>query len=619
MNTTIKKYLRIRNESNLITAKLQYVRVTGFEVVPQAFTILPNSSRRISIVIKPTSLKLEDAIVFRIKNSYSSSQCQSSKAGLQDENYLTHAIKFKFNIILNKDPKDVLVQSLHKLQEPDPKYTYINKELEIYNRRKKTATYYLHDCKPSSNKKYIMEKFSTGNEKCNSTKMQKLRNVDDFCKPIYGKISTYDLFDIMFLPFVIDFGRVGLSTYGEQEVIIKNCTEYDITIQLYKDTCVLYTEDKLTNITLKLKSLSEITVKIFCLGFVEGNFRGTFEYIINKKYSRKQAYLLQVGNPTLMIQEKCLKFGMVTSDSFVTSVPVRIFNHFNVFIHFAWEELHSETPFEVIPVSGLIPPHSCKICDVIYSCKPTKTQTHEIDLVSKCKVNKIVPIELSVITRKLSIKFLQTAVIFKDIPLNIETAQKVKLENSSREIALFHIVEPLIPGLIIEPMYGIIRPKTIIIFEIVVKISCVLEFAFDIYVKINNKENAILPVSGNIIEPKIMIYPKNIYMTRIPCHMIAYIPVTFQNLSSLRTEVQILDTGDENIFNIFIAQGNEKHRVLEFYIDGGQSKTVYIKIFDIFRKEYDIYIPFRINGLLGPPNQDSLSTELQYYTGEYEL
>ncbi|KAJ8729394.1 hypothetical protein PYW08_000975 [Mythimna loreyi] len=212
----------------------------------------------------------------------------------------------------------------------------------------------------------------------------------------------------------------------------------------------------------------------------------------------------------------------------------------------------------------------------------------------------------------------EQAVTLKDIPLNLETIEKVKLENSSREIAFFHVVEPLIPGIRMEPMFGTIRPKMIMTFDIIIKISCVMEFVFDICVKINNKENVMLPITGNAVEPKILIHPKNIYMARIPCYMVSYVPVTFQNFGMVKTEVEVLDTDDENIFDVYIAIGNEKQRVYEFSVEAGQSKIVYIKVRDIFRREYEMYIPFKINGLLGPPDGNPLSTELQYYIGEYE-
>lgn len=615
MNAKVTKYVRIRNESNLIAAKMKYVRVTGFEVTPHAFSIPPNSSRRLSITIKPTCLKIGNKLTFQIRNPHDISDDKISP----DENFLTYSISLESNVIYNKRPKIVEIESLHNLCEKHPRYTYLNEELTMHSKRKEMAWKYLEISKTLHAKKPVVERFSTGKDKCTYEMPPEIKKGDpNFCKHVTKKISTYGLFDISFLPFEIDFGRVGLSTYGENQLTIKNNSKYDTIINLLKDNCVLYTADKVNYFQVKLKAFAETQVTIYCLGFVEGNYEGTFEYTIDHKYQRKHPYRLQVGNPTLMVLEKSLKFGMVTTESFVTSVPVRIYNHFNVSVDFYWTELNPDTPFEIIPSSGSIPQHTCKICDVIYVCKATKTKTHEVDLISESKVQKVVPLELSVITRKLSIKFLQPAVIFKDIALNIETIERVKLENSSREIALFHVVEPLIPGLRIEPMCGTIRPKMVITFEIIVKISCILEFAFDIYVKINNKENVILPVSGNVVEPKLIIHPKYIYMSRVPCNMVTYVPVTFQNISTLKTFVEVLDTGDDNIFNVYIALGNEKQRVFDFDVEGGQSKTVYIKVFDIFRREYEMFIPFKINGLLGPPDFNTWSTELQHYIGEYE-
>lgn len=616
MNTRETKCVRFRNDSNVIAAKFQYVRISGCEVTPEKFTLPPNSSRRVSVTVKPKTFKQQNCFYFRVRNPHD----DDKKLTEDDANFLTYKVTMKWNVILNKKPVFTSPESMHKICEQDIKYTYIDEELTAHLKLKAKATDFLQICKASHKVIQKKERLCTGIVKCYPEIIiqpkPSLDNKYNFCKKPPQKVNTYEVFDVFILPFNVDFGKIGLNTYGENQILLKNNSKYDVVIKLFEDNCVLYTEHRVKHFTLKLKPSSETKVIVFCLGFREGNYSGTFEYSVDNKYQRKHPYKLQVGTPILVVQERLLKFGMVTNEGFTTSVPVKICNNYNLPVSFYWEELHADTPFEIIPKRGIIPHHTSKICDVIFVCKVTKSKTHEVNFVSEPK--EIIPIELNVITRKLSIKFLQPAVVFKDIALNLETIEKVKLENSSREIALFYVVEPLIPGLIIEPMSGTIRPKTLMTFEIKVKISCVLEFSFDIYVKINNKENVILPVSGNVVEPKILIHPKNIYMSRVPCYMITYVPVTFQNLTPLRSVIEVLDTGDDNIFNVYILVGNEKQRVFEFNVEGGQTKTVFIKVYDIFRREYEMYVPFKINGLLGPPNENSWSTELHHYIGEYE-
>ncbi|XP_072937336.1 uncharacterized protein [Epargyreus clarus] len=618
INTKVTKYVRIHNHSNVM-AVLQYVRVTGFEVLPQKFNLPPNSSRRLSVTIKPTCLKVKNVVSFEIRNPHNLFDEKSTHIKIEnDGNYITYLVSFRLNIVFEKYAKETSIESLHKLNELNPKYTYINEELFEHIKRKEMTKQYLRIPDPSHKKKPLIKYCSIGDLCFPKSISNPDVQTKNFCKKSKSYITVFDLFDVVLLPYSIKFGKVGLFTYGEHYLIIRNNTKYGVTIELLKDKHIQYSEERKSTLKIKLNSHMETNITIFCFGHVCGNASGTFNYIIDQKFYRKHSYHLQVGNPTLMVYEKNLKFGMVTTESFVTSVPVKIYNHYNVSVDFKWDDLNLETPFEIIPSCGTIPKHSCKICDILYICKSTKTKTHEIELQSHGATSENIPIELNIITRKLSIKFLQPAIIFKDIPLNLETIEKVKLENSSREFALFHVVEPLIPGFKIEPMCGIIRPKMIITFTIGVKIPCILEFAFDICIKVNNKENVIIPVSGNVVEPKIIVHPKNIYMARVPCFMTTFVPVTFQNISTLKTFVEILDTGDDNIFNVYTPQGNEKVRIFEFYIEAGQSKTVFIKVFDIFRREYEMYIPFKINELLGPPNQNTLSTELRYYVGQYE-
>ncbi|XP_013188791.2 uncharacterized protein LOC106133563 [Amyelois transitella] len=616
VNTKATRKIRLQNRSTLVAAKIEYNKVTSIVVTPEKFTIPPNSSKKLHVTIKPTCLKVCNELSFSIMNPHNSIEMPYHL----NNNFMIYTIKCSLSAKFHVNLKIPDIESLHKINEKNPVYTYLGEEADIHNKRQALAFKYLEISKLLHYQKPIVEKFCSGKDKCNSETLQPNRKKPKFfCRIKRPRLTTYGLTDVSFIPFVIDFGRVALYTYGENEMTIKNNSRFDISVNLLKDEYILYTIEKNTDLILQLKSFTEITIKIFCLGFVEGNHKKTFHYTIDNKYSRKHPYFLQVGNPTLLVLEKSLKFGMVTTESFVTSVPIKIHNWFNVPVDYEWDELTADIPFEIIPRTGSIPSHSCKVCDVVYNLKPSKTKTHEVDFVSISKVRKVIPIELSVITRKISIKFLQQAVIFKDIALNLETVERVKLENSSREIAVFHIVEPLIPGLTIIPMAGTIRPKTIMVFDIIIKIACVLEFSFDVYLKINNKENVVLPVSGNVIEPKLIIHPKLIYMARVPCGMITYVPVTFQNLSSLNTIVEVLDTGDENIFGLYAANGNDKQKVLEFHVEGGQSKTMFIKVYDVFRREYEMYMPFKINGLLGPPDYNIPgSTELQYYIGESE-
>ncbi|XP_047042385.1 uncharacterized protein LOC124646308 [Helicoverpa zea] len=622
INSKVTKYIRIRNESSLIAAKMWVERVTCFEVSPMKFTIPPNSSVKLTISVKPTCLKVARTFYFKIRNPHDELfESNSENASDLDDvsNVIDYVITNKINISYDKIPKVIVVESLHKLTEQEPRYTYVNEEVGIQKERREKAKNYIEVCKMANAKKIIKEKFTTGRDHCCTKILNNIRKLDaQFCRQTIIKITPYDLFNVLFFPYSLDFGKVAVSTYGESGLKIKNNTKYDISIKMIDGTGVLYTENKLAEVVIRLKSSEETTLAIFCKGFKLGVCEGTIHYIIDDIYRGKHSYSMDVSNPLLMVQEKCLKFGMVTSECFVTSVPVRIFNDFNITVDFSWEEGSPEAPFEILPTSGSIESHSCKICIVTYVSKSTKSKNHEVSLISKSITTQCIPMELSIATRKLSIKFLQQSVIFKDIPLNLETIEKVKLENSSREIALFHVVEPLIPGVKIEPMSGIIRPKMIMTFDIIIKISCVLEFAFDIFIRINNKENVVLPISGNVVEPKIVIHPKNIYMARIPCYMVTYVPITIQNFGPVKSEVDVLDTGDDNIFDVYVAIGNEKQRVFKFYVEAGQSKIVFIKVCDIFRREYEMYIPFKINGLLGPPNNNSWSTELHYYIGEFE-
>lgn len=618
LNEVVHKYVRIRNQSKVVPLKMYSVKSTGFAVSPQFFTIPPNSSKRIEIACKPPALIITKKLIFQVRNPHDVVEHDIPSEPPPDDNYLTYSITVEARVICKKKPKAVVVQSLHSIYEPRANYTFLGEELVTNGKRKEVASKQLQDAKKTV--KPPTQKFSSKRQQCHSNTSLKdpQKQGRNFCKYFPRKISNEELFDIFFVPTTIDFGRVSLYKYGEHELLIKNKSKYEVVLKLLCDHFVVYTENKLAKLKLNLAPSSTTVVNILCYGSSEGSFDGAFTYTIDDKYKRRHPYIVYIGNPKLFITDTILKFGMVTSEAFVTSLPIKLINKFNVDIDFEWSDVNPDTPFEVIPTSGTVSKRRCKYCEIMYVCKHTKTKVHEIQCQSKGIENNIIPVELNVMSRKLSIKFLEPTIYFKDIPINMECIEKARMENSSREIALFYVVEPLLPGMTVKPMSGIICPKMIITFDIMVKISCVLEFNFEIIVKINNKENVTLALSGNVVEPKLTTHPKLVLMPRVPCGMIAYIPVTFQNSGPVKLLVEIVETGDENIFSVYTAQGNDKEKIWEFYVEASQPKTVFVKVYDVFRREYDIYIPFKVNRLIGPPTEHPSSTELRHYIGPYE-
>ncbi|XP_068620829.1 uncharacterized protein [Battus philenor] len=612
------RYLIIRNDSQYTTAKLYYQKSVSFDVVPKVFCIKPYSAEKVLVTVKPNSLKLDNQIVFHIinPNDTVTKTTTDNTTNKCDDNVIPYKITCKIKVMCPKKHRPICVKSLHTLYELNPSYTYVSDELPKMKELKTKADECLITAKMAVTIKTITEKIITGKDECyTDTENIPILPAHMFCKPKRNILSIFDVFHILPQPTFVDFGRVGLSSYAEKEIIIRNTSTADITFEFFHDGNIYYTVKKERTLKIKLKALKEIKIILFCFGSMEGNYTRNFEYTINHRFLRKHPYTLQTGNATLMLPDKTLKFGMVTMEAFITSLPIKIYNYFNVNVQFNWSTPNDDVPFEVVPNACSLPGNTCRMCDVIYKCKPTKAKVFEIDLNLE---KKTIPVELYVVTRKLSIKFLKSALAFNDIALNLEMVEKIKLENSSREVAFFYVVEPLLPGFRIEPMSGVIGPKMIIPFDVIVKISCVLEFAFDLIVKINNKENVTIPVSGNVVEPKINIQPKNVFMPRIPCNLITYIQVTLQNTTNVKSEIEILSIDEDNDFYVYVNKGNEKCRITKLDIEGGQSKAVFIQIYGIYRREYDFFMPFRINELIGPPNNNQESHDLRYYIEKNE-
>lgn len=608
------KYMRtvhFRNNSNKITCNLFYSKVTAIEVNPEEFILMPNTTRTINFFIKPSRFCVTNFIIFKVftENKICNNECN---------NFLSYKIGIKCIIKLVPSIKSHIVESLHKLREQNLKYTYIGDELNTKLQRDNAAMLFFKTFKTKRVIKSAMGILPKNANKydCNYY-IPKQETFNNFCKIPRKLIPLCEIFDLIFQPYIINFDKIEINTFGFQQFTIKNNSVYEISIIFQKHKCITYTQEHLQSFKVKIKPATFASIKINCLAYFKGSHKGTFEYIIENIYYLQHPYTVQVKNAILSVKDKILKFGMLYSDNFVTSIALPLYNNYNVPVEYKWTKLDT-TPFKIIPDEGHIPSYSCRICNVQYLCKQLKAKVYEIDVMSCKEENIAVPIEMHIFTKKHAIKFSQKCLIFKDIPLNLKIFEDVELENLSKEFAVFNIIEPLISGFTIEPMYGVIKPKMIMNLKVVVKIPCVLDFAFDINIKINNKDIICLAVSGNVIEPDIIINPRHICIPRIPCFMTTYIPVSFQNVGTLKSLVSILNVSDDTMFKIYIQCGDIKKQVFDFEIGSGETKKVFIKIFGTFRREYDMYLPFQINNLLGPPNKDECVIDLHYYTDVYK-
>lgn len=612
---TLSKHIMIRNDSNLPAVLEKNAQpIVAHHVKPIKLTIPAKSTRKLTITIKPTCLKVENIVKINITNA-------SNMLSDTEDNFIPHDIPIKVKVTYNKKPIQHCraVESLKHLYELNPSYAFMGDELEQCNEKRKIALQLLQKAK----RPLPIIKLLSKNNRCLST-MSLHQTLQADCEPEVKRFSMYDLLDISLLPHTVEFGKIAVNSHGKKKLTIYNNTSYEIIIKFMKNKLIYYTDLNVKTISLNVRPNTQQTIIVFCRGDA-GCDSGTFKYNINQKYFREHHYSVQAGNPSLTLKENNFKLGMVTQDNFITSTSVRITNEYNVSVNFKWDDLPADAPFDIMPKCGSVPKYSTKFCNISYICKQSKKLHYVINFQSlSAEANHqeqektVLPVEVTILLKKLLSKFLELPLYFKDVPLNLETTQEAILENSSREFATFFVVEPLLKGFRVEPKSGIIRPKMMTLLKISVKLPSVMDFNVEINFKLNNKETLILCAAGNVLEPKIVIYPKILHLPRIPSNMLTYVPLTFQNLGSVKTLIDVIQTEDDDgcdkMFELYVAHGNEKHKISQFYMEGSQSKTIYLKICEEYRREFEFFLPIQVNGLLGPPNIETALTDLQSYT-----
>lgn len=610
VKTRVTKIVEITNESSVNSFQMEYIKSFALEALPRRFTLGPISTKKISVTVKPTSWNTPQFVCFLIRNKHSNKEEEPS-------NFLTYKIKVNLKVIIKSTYRDIFVESLHKLYEKNQEYTYCDEEIFEHEKQKAIAMNMLDISKSRAQRPHIDESNiscdSRNKIKCVSSILSEPIAV--FCEEVKVLISNYDMINIFILPVVVDFGMVAIDTIGSSDMIITNDTNFNISVKFVGDSMIFFSVIDIKTKIIAIEPFQSIKVNIFLSGLGEGTYEGNFYYSINDVISRAHSYKANVCSPMLLIEERFLKFGMVTNDMFVTSAQVRLKNSFNIPIKFRWDYTTDEAIFAVTPECSWIPKHCTRICDVTYLCKLYKAKTYHINLFIMNDPLISTQIEVIFVSRKHQVKFSEQTINLKDVPLNLKTTKRITMQNLSKEIAFFNVVDMQMPGLKISPLSGMMSPKSIANMTIEARLCCVMSFQTEIQIKINNENTITLPINGNVVEPKIVIHPKQIIMPRIPSYMINYTQVTIQNIGSIRSLINVINN---DTFKVFI--GNEFNKVKEtfFYIEAGQSKTLYIQIYHESRRQYNDYIPVQINELLGPPNKDPKSTEFQYYTKPHE-
>lgn len=609
----LSKYIEIRNDSNLPAVISKGAQsIAALHIKPQKLTIPPNSNRKMLITLKPTCLKVESIVKLKITNA-------SDTLSKIDDNFIPYEAVIKVNVLYNKKPIRCcdMVESLKHIHELNPDYAYMGDELNRRDEKRKIALKLLQKAKRPQP---VIQQLGTKNQ-CNST-MSLSGILQTGCDPELQELSIYELLDISLSPSVLEFGKIAYNSHAMKNVCIKNHTHYAIHVTFLKDRRITFTDKHEKSISLTILPNSQRMIGVVCFA-KEGCTLNTFKYCINKIYLREQHYNSQAGNPSLKLTETCYKLGMASSDYFLTATQVRLINEFNVSVHYEWEDMPSDAPFSINPKCGSVPKHSTRFCTILYKCKHTRKQSVIVNFWSfgqeysnDCD-KVLLPVEVQVISKKLAMKVWEPPISFSNTPLNIESSLHAKLENCSREFGTFYVVEPLIQGFKVEPMAGIIFPRTLTLIKVIVKLPCIMEFNFEIAFKLNYRDILNLSVVGNVSEPKIVIHPRIINLPRIPSNLLTYVPITIQNLSPLKTLIDFLNMQEENcikMFELYTAYGNDKHKISEFYIEGNQSKTVFIKICEEYRREFELFLPIQINRILGPPNIETNLTDILYYT-----
>ncbi|GJQ83771.1 hypothetical protein Trydic_g5633, partial [Trypoxylus dichotomus] len=350
-----------------------------------------------------------------------------------------------------------------------------------------------------------------------------------------------------------------------------------------------------------VKGKSKVSIPVTYIAPSVGYYTTEMKLVLNDSAFILMYILASVYPISLQLSTELVEFTKERTQGYVD-----IINRLNAEIAFSWKMTCKN--FQIRPMDGIIKANCVLTCSIEYLPHVDGQQTVDVDFFCGGTNTHQLRLVASSAIQKLS--FVESQLIFKDLPLNIPIFKMAVLTNTSGIPLSFSLIEDDFTKYVsVFPASGVVLPYSYEALEITVTLNVCVSFSTKIRFNISKSQVLALGLRGNVVFPHIAVYPSTLQFAKIACSTADIVPLTVENMSeavatvkfdmSMYTEFTVVESDNQWNTNVVETVTLEKHEMVKLYL----RFVPYAITTDKF------ILPMIINSILGPVTtvQDAVS------------
>ncbi|XP_065649230.1 cilia and flagella-associated protein 47 isoform X4 [Hydra vulgaris] len=411
-------------------------------------------------------------------------------------------------------------------------------------------------------------------------------------------LTPKELHNIRIEPMILNFGNICRLSSSTKEIIVKNNTEKIILIDFQLECKELRLNSPLSQL---VPPNNTSKVELVLDSQKLGLFEKSIDYIINGHH--KSHFLVQANIVKLKLKLSTDKLHLTSVNGAPVESGLRklvtLINDQNIPAKFAWfiESTSKETFFKIMPAKGTVDAFSSMECEVVFY--PSYSASFNEEFICKVENGNVLHLKCSAELGITSCSFVESRLLFGNIPLNLTTTRSVLLKNDGKNHAYFQVINPSpLEGILIYPRENAIPVGGFVKLQISFKPTAPQKFETLFEIDVLSGKLISLRFSGVVDTPSVDISVKSFNFSGVYGGSISKLPFEIINLAKSNAKI-IFDLSVFKDFKITDAQENikENNNFFEVLLRGEEKFNAFLEFHPDQVATYDFIIPCIVNDL----------------------
>ncbi|XP_015836067.2 cilia- and flagella-associated protein 47 [Tribolium castaneum] len=611
--TLQKEYHRVvlvQNQSSHLPVRVKYNKVLSIDVRPNQFDLAPSDSLEVLVIIRALKLgQVTKKVTFDLLSKVS----PDDRHVMRKVGVAILRIYVETKNVAKKEALGQCVEcgpcrDLANKLAPDFPYRLSPEEMAVKLENEKFYIDYIRSlCKPPPPENEDLRDYALTNYKLLLRQNTKCRDA----APRPKKIISYTpfipllprlLYNIKITPKSIRLRKVAAFTTITDYFQIQNLNTFPIRVLLQANKSCIVFENNARHI---IQSCEKKKIPFTFSTCSIGRYYVNINVLVNDSTLYEVTAVAEAVPKTLRVEPHHIEFHEYDGHYKF----FKLMNGLNAYTSFEWEV--PEGSFKIYPAYGGIKAESYILCMMAYTPDLTEESFSECVLTSESGQKRI--LQVSRKKRKYDVAFDTYEIDVGLISLNIPVRRKLIMKNLKNFQTLFSIPGGVpVPGVKIEPQEGILDGLDSQVFIITVHINAVVEFSTEIVFLVGEREEVAIAFKGSVDFPKFSFKPDIMYFRKIAPFGFDTLAFVVRNLS--KTTNYVTFPCDE--FPEFTVTDNEDEHfphIDKIVLQPSQGKVFYLHFHPYYISTYSLFLPFKINDILGPVNINSNATASTNY------